>query len=359
MPPPLILSDEPPKSLLPLDEAAESEKREIRRLLRFTSWRHPIHKSVDAKTGELMEAPDAACLCKILRDSPDYQWRERTTAALALRRIEMSPTQARYAARVLGDVMNGSETIDTNAKRQREWQEFWRQMRMGGATLCGVFVLNAILENHLLPDSLTKFFVWYGMGAALTCPVWILGLATLNTHRRARLRSECAVTLRHLKLPESIRALAVLAQSQKYYASIAQEALLEILPLLTPEHYGRLEAGTVSELCGLLRIDSFPRIPVFPIPLCGAAIDALAKIGDGSAVKPMKRFIEKCQFFPMLEKAADILPILLARQAQEEAHSTLLRGASAPAVPEKELLRAASSTPEAAPGLLLRASRKE
>ena len=359
MPPPLMLSSEPPKNLPPLDKEAESEKREISRLLRFTSWRHPIHKSVDAKTGELMESPDAARLCKILRDSLDYQWRERTAAALILRQIEMSPTQARYAARVLGDAMNGGETIDPNAKYKRSAQEYQRRITLIAAIAAGVFLLGAAIRNGIMPEWVHQILCDMGNLLAALSLFWFPALLTLDQRRQLRLRTECAVTLRHLKLPESVRAFAVLAQSRKSYASIAQDALREILPLLTPEHYGRLEVGTVPALCQLLRDAPLLYNLLYPAPLCESVLDALAKIGDGSAVKPVQMFAKKCPVPILQAKATEILPILLERKTREEAHSILLRSASTPAAPEKELLRAASSTPETAPELLLRASQIE
>ena len=95
--------------------------REIKKLLRFTPRRHPIHQLANRKTGRFISSAFAPTqLYKILRDAPEYQWRERTAAALALREISMSPAQARSAARVLGGVMNNLDAeweIKRNGKR--------------------------------------------------------------------------------------------------------------------------------------------------------------------------------------------------------------------------------------------------
>ena len=142
----------------------------------------------------------------------------------------------------------------------------------------------------------------------------------------------------------------------------AHNALLEILPLLTPEHYGRLEAATVPELNNLLRMASPLSAPpgtlVHSEPLCEAVLNALAVVGDGRSVKPAQKLAAKCRNAKIQAKALEILPVLLARQAKEQAHSVLLRGSSAPPAPEKELLRAAGAAPETAPETLLRAAER-
>ena len=341
-------------------QAVEVEQREMKRLLRGVSRRNPIRRLVDAATGELIDAPDAAArLCAILRDSPAYRWRERTTATLALRQIAMTPTQARYAARVLGDIMNSEETLGLDAHRKRSLAEARHTAGLVGAIIAGVFLMGFTIQTGIMPEWLHQVIFNFGLLLLGTSLLWLPALILLEQRRQIQMRIEGAVTLRTLKLPESVRAMAVLAHSRKYYVSIAQEALIEILPLLTPEHYGRLETATVPELCLLLRNASVISGLLYPAPLCEAVLNALAKIGDGRAVKPVQKFAEKCPVPSLRTKAAEVLPILLERKAREEAPGILLRGASAPAAPGKELLRAASSAPETAPELLLRASQQK
>ena len=335
-----------------------SKRQEIKNLLRFTSRRHLIHQLLDAKTGRLISSAFVpAQLYRILRDAPDYQWRERTAAALALREIAMSPAQTLSASRVLGDVMNDMEAAP-DLKRQRESQETLHNLGLTGAMVLGVIALGIGIPTKFIPEWLHEIIFNFGCFAGVTSLLWIPAFIILSRHRRKQLRLACAVTLRKLRQPESVRAFAVATRSRKEYDVIAHNALLEILPLLTPEHYGRLEATSVPELTQLLRTASLPPgTLIYSEPLCETVLDALAKIGDGRAVRPVQRLADKCRDRKIREKAIEILPILLERRGREQAHSMLLRGASAPAASEKELLRAANSAPETAPELLLRASQ--
>ena len=348
----------------PPEVIAHAKQREVKKLLRFTSRRHPIHRLVDAKTGCFISDAFAPAQCwKILRDAPEYQWRERTAAALALRAFALSSAQARSAARVLGDVMNHAET-SPERKAERETRETLHNLGLIGLVVLGVTGIGVGLQTGIISDGLHQIFFNFGVAAGITSLLWIPALLTLTGHRRRQLRLACAVTLRKLKLPESARAFAVAAQSSAEHVYVAQSALLEILPLLMPEHYGRLEMGTAPELCRLLRTPALlPGLGLsglsYPTPLCKVTLEALAKIGDGRAVRPTQKFAEKCPVPHLQAKALEILPILLARQAQEQARSILLRGSSAPAAPENELLRAANSAPETAPETLLRASQKD
>ncbi len=332
----------------------------IKKLLRFTSGRHPIRRLVDAETGLLIEAPDAAArLCKILREAPLRQWRERTAAALALRQVALSPAEARYAARVLGDVMNSTEPPDPDAKYERAGEESWHIL---GRTVAGIACISLVgIANGigLLPEILSRLIDTFGIALFAASMLCIPILLLTSANNQMALRVECATTLWRLRLPESVRSLAVLAQSRYSCAGIGQKALLEILPLLTLEHCGQLETGTIPKLCGLIRTYPLPPFETLkPLSVAEAALHALEKVGDGQAVKPVKWFVEHCKNEKLRDKAAAILPVLQARQALEEAHGILLRGASAPAAPET-LLRAANATPETAPETLLRASEKE
>jgi hypothetical protein len=130
-----------------------------------------------------------------------------------------------------------------------------------------------------------------------------------------------------------------------------RQAALEALPLmasaLTPEDYGQVPSDFVPNLCrALYHPDDAIVILV---------LDALAKVGDGRAVKPVARMVERGRTPELCAAAARILPILEERERLEAAPHILLRASEPPAVKPEELLRPAAVGSETEPATLLRA----
>jgi hypothetical protein len=71
-------------------------------------------------------------------------------------------------------------------------------------------------------------------------------------------------------------------------------------------------------------------------------IEALRRVGNGTAVEPVEQLHQKTKNEVVREKAFLVLPILKERRRLEELHGTLLRPAGAPAA-ENSLLRPAMS----------------
>src|SRR5262249_22483297 len=80
--------------------------------------------------------------------------------------------------------------------------------------------------------------------------------------RANRVRAAVARALGRLRVPISVNALAEasIEKGRLHQASgdnkvrqAAWEALLDVLPTLTPDHYGKLRAQTVPNLCRLLQ----------------------------------------------------------------------------------------------------------
>lgn len=99
----------------------------------------------------------------------------------------------------------------------------------------------------------------------------------------------------------------------------ARQALKAILPTVTHAWYGYLAAGSaLVDLAWSADQD-----------LALAALTALEQAGSGNNVKAVERLADRAGATRVRERAAEILPTLLARREQERAASTLLR-ASAP-----------------------------
>ncbi|HZO86859.1 MAG TPA: HEAT repeat domain-containing protein [Chthonomonadaceae bacterium] len=125
----------------------------------------------------------------------------------------------------------------------------------------------------------------------------------------------------------------------------AQWTLLHLLPLLGPEDFGALPPETLHRLTIALDHSS-PRLTL-------AILLALEFVGTGQAVAPVRRLMNRSLAPEIRLEAARILPILEARQSQEQAASSLLRAAGMPPAAPEHLLRPAHGPSDAAPEQLL------
>jgi hypothetical protein len=97
-------------------------------------------------------------------------------------------------------------------------------------------------------------------------------------------------------------------------------ALETLLPSVTGDWYGQLPVGT-GEVLETLAVS-------LDIGLAPAALDALERAGSGSSAKAVARLAARAIGSRVSQRAADVLPVLVARQAQETAAATLLRPSS-------------------------------
>ncbi len=126
----------------------------------------------------------------------------------------------------------------------------------------------------------------------------------------------------------------------------AQWSLLHLLPLLEPEDAGLLSPGALHDLTAALgHVNS--RLDL-------AIVRALEFVGTGQAVLPVQMLTKRGVTEELRREAVRVLPILQARQIQEQAASSLLRAAAMPDAPSEELLRAAHHQSQTPPEQLLR-----
>ncbi|HZO88429.1 MAG TPA: hypothetical protein VFB38_08820 [Chthonomonadaceae bacterium] len=328
-----------------------AEVAAVRRLMRRLSPRDMMRQLAEALLrGEPPQQEAMAAIHAILGGRFGYRWRQAELAAWAIGRIPLDAARQRNAAKLLQRVLQLRDWPDTNAR----WARGFLRLAM---TSLGLNIGAALLK----PGAASA--VDRLMLTALTCiplAVVVLPISSLMEDRLLnRVRAAAVTALGHLRLPESTATLAETAL-RTAPASLRQtagcrrvhQAALAVLPpvllQLTPDHYGRLPASTVSSLCQLLKTAEEP--------LALDILEALGKVGDGSAVRLVERLAVRGRTVRLRDAAARILPTLRERQHQENAPKTLLRPACAPHRPVEILLRPADSAPATEAHQLLRAS---
>jgi len=193
------------------------------------------------------------------------------------------------------------------------------------------------------------------------CIIGTMGLApislplflTLDKKRQTRVRREATLSLAQLGRVEALPYLlsAIRGAKGELHTEMLN-AIGELLPCLTSEHYGRFRSDTVPNLCHLLeRCSGDYQLK---------ALQALGAIGDSRAIPAVRRlagvFAKDRSLYTSISKTAlEILPILEAREAQENHSRNLLRASQEPLM-EKELLRPSYAVNETEPEMLLRPS---
>ena len=155
-----------------------------------------------------------------------------------------------------------------------------------------------------------------------------------------------------------VRAIAHLipmARGTEYEVMIAARlALSKLLPIV---------AQMPSDSARLLGPDGIPLLisllPDLDEPLVCMILRALLAIGDHRALRGIQQVANDPRRPHARWEAVQVLPILYARFQQEQARSTLLRGAEAPRTRTADaLLRPVQDAPHAYPDELLRAAHK-
>jgi hypothetical protein len=201
-----------------------------------------------------------------------------------------------------------------------------------------VLVMLAILLPPLV-------FVGSWLGIGLLIAPWV-GMRIASDSQY--LCANTALSLGYLGGPQSINVLAETAvrDASPEIRQAAEEALARVLPALTEDYYGRLQARTVPNLCLLLDRGG---------SLTLALLEALSKVGDGRAVHPVERVAAHGGTASLREAAANILPILQERYYRETSAAILLRPVQAQESESASLLRPTVDTGSVRPEQMLRA----
>lgn len=315
--PPLYQSSPPvfQSALAPLLRAGETDELLglVRRLRRGSAIRVIAD---DALNGRPLRPGDANIIIETAENQRRTGWRERAAAILLIGKVrEWHPEHRERAASALAGLLRAPQYTAP-----------------GCIYALGIYFLHT-------------FFIAYALWA---------------DSRANRLRAMAAASLGPLRVPDSVSALAKAVYDRKsFWRSIgvrkvrraAVAALPEALTSLTPDQYARLPFDTVPNLCRLLRHANEPLIL--------AALEALANVGGGSAIRLVERAARKGRTAAIREAAERVLPRIQERRQQELNPQRLLRPADTPGRADSVLLRPATGAPAGEEALLHRPSVAE
>lgn len=363
----------------------------IRRVLKWVPRHNPVKKAaVQVLEGGAIEEDQFATLLKRLKNSSASRWRERVAASWLLGSVSLDEAQALQAVAALGD------TVEKNYKqdRLRVWGRFL--LRSVWVAMAFVFILEIVLSlvgTDLIQMGFDMRFTPFGsylsvaedvlartlrmtitversssaimnlfyiakelLPAALLfvlpcAPVSLPFSLFLDKERHTAVRTEATLSLAQLKRVEALPYLLSAIRSAK--GELHTELLTaigELLPLLTPEHYGQLRSDVTPNLCHLLeRCSGDYQL---------RALRAIGAIGDSRAIPVVRRLAgrysaDRNLYSTLSKTALEILPILEAREEQESHARNLLRAAHEP-LAEQELLRPSQAVAETQTETLLR-----
>ncbi len=274
-----------------------------------------------------------------LQDGSPTRSSERTVVCRYLRRIPLNAYQRKRAARALATV------ITTQPERSGAGDPLAVPLLAVGALLATFILIMGDGPRGLAPNVLQLAAAG---GILIGLPA--LG-AVVGADQRRRESVEALLSLGTLAGTSALPCVAAAAAHRRpEVRSAAHRAIVPILAQTSDDDYGRL-GSVVIDVCRLLqeRNDT----------LVVAALEGLARFGDGRAVEPVERLLQGTEVTPEVRAAAEkALPILCIRREQEGSSARLLRPASNPDE-HATLLRAAANVGRADEELLLRAVEGE
>jgi hypothetical protein len=334
-----VFSEQPPEL-----QADRAELATIRNTARKLPRDNVVRQTAERILGDLAgEAFTARHLRKAAVERSGFRWRERFLAAwcLGLTRVpEEERTETIEALGLLAD--NKLESDNGGA--------FWRlQYRTA------LITVPVILAAGGLEAVVGSFSVWDILQAALRnlgTSVVILPFSSMLEKRRLNLaRAAAVLSLGRLSAPEATGLVAATLYDGSGEGSgevkrASERALPSVLRALSFQHLGQVRRTSIDHLCRVLADKR--------APLVMAALDALEKVGGGTAVDPVKRLQKKTRSAKLRQRALEVMPVLEARRRDEQAPKMLLRATATPGALDEILLRPTNPNPESDPDVLLR-----
>jgi HEAT repeat protein len=293
---------------LTFEERSHVEKY-LRRLKRKGDIRQLAERLLNGES-----VPEALSPLVGTLERADSPWRERVVAAWLLPKINMTMDQRAVAGRAMAAAIKRHETISPFL----------------GCLGCAA-----------------------GPAVLLTLPLAFVA-AVVDDNRLHQVRAAAARAMAEMRDP---KAAGPLARAIRDYAGgrsttssqraekAAAEALPRVLEKLAPEHYGQVGPSEIDDLCWVMRHAKEP--------LAIAILQALEKVGDGGAVRPVEQLARSARSEAMRSEAIRILPILQERYRKATEAQSLLRAAE-PGSDQNTLLRPVADTGPAYPERLLR-----
>ena len=330
-----------------LPPALRADKVEIATLQSFTRKlpREGVVRRTAARIlGETAGPPEAVpALIQATVQRSGFRWRERIVAAWCLGLTEMRDSQRSAVLEALGVLANHSlERDNTGAFLRLQYRALFITIPFTILTGGLMNLFQELSPLHLLQTALFNFLV----------SIFVLPFSTMLERRRMNLaRAAAVLSLGRMSAPEATGVVAAaiydkVGEGSSEVKKAAERALPSVLGALRPDHYGQVRRNSIDYLCRILQ-DKRNYLVI-------AALEALEKVGGGSAVDPVARVAKKSRIPDVRALAGRILPVLESRRRDEQAPSLLLRATSLGEVDEAVLLRPFEQKEAIDPSLLLR-----
>lgn len=290
----------------------------------------PVRNIVEAVlAGNTSVATSNLALFSALANGATHQWREQVVAAWALGRVTLDSQERDAAAGMLLDNLERDES-------ESAWERFLRGLFWGYGIMFPVSLIVSILlcsgDGRLeWADVFPKLLFTLGSFTSVFTAPFCLIYGHVEQSRQALLRAASAEALGRLRVIESIGPLAeALFDTDPTVNEAAASALLQILPQLTEEDYGLISHHSLRRLTGALAHPN--SLVVFKV------LEALRKIGTGSALPAVERLVRDGKTRNLQETARQVVAVLEERRRREKESLHLIRATAAPAQSGDELL---------------------
>ncbi len=332
--------------------------QKVNRLIRQIGRRSPLYSlACEALESKLPYSRKIELLLTFLSSPSDVLWKERVVGAWILGRIELNEDQDFESLQMVYALSDALANIQESGKRaiKRGIQYYLSILPVTGI----IAILNVLDEVHRGTGNVPLWWVIaFGVGWGLWSTV-ILTLflspflfpvsLALDIQHVNQVRAECARSLGILRRPESISGLVkATSVSSKQIRAASFDALRKVMPCPEDSHCGQLDFDITGNLCRLLGHSD----EQFVVQV----LEALGKVGNGSAIPNVERLAEKSQSPHIQEAARYILPIFAARQQQEQAPKFLLRPSDRAADMQKDVLLRPTSVSDVQKEVLLRST---
>lgn len=265
------------------------------------------------------DAASADCLLEILESSERVSLAGRMAAYQALGAITMLPSERVRAVTLLLAAL--APPAQAEAILARLGNSVLMAAAIGFFTGFQYWPRFEKYTGCNEPAPSDAFYDASSLGLFLAIPLCYLCLSLYERQRLGRIQQTAATTLARVGDPDCLVALWDHVCRRTPARRPALQALREILPSITADWYGKLPGGSGAALTALAESKEEE--------LALAALNALEQAGGGDAAAAVARLAQSAESEHVRERAAAVLPVLLARKEQEGAASSLLRPSAA------------------------------
>ena len=313
----------------------------VRKLPRDGVLRRAAERILHGSAGEESLVP---LLRNAILEKSGFRWRERIVAAWCLGLTQVSIEKSEGIRDALDRLIN-------NRLQKDNWGAF---LRLQWRTLL-VSIPFTLMFKGGLTEVIRDFSPWNIVQTLLSnvgFSIFVLPFSAMLEKRRLNLaRAAAVLSLGRIAAPEAAGVVAAavydkVGEGNGEVKKAAERALPAVLRALRPDDYGRVGGNSVDHLCRVLQ-DRRNHLVI-------SVLEALEKVGGGSAVESVSRLAKKARARDVKQLAQRVLPVLEARRRDEQAPTVLLRATTSPGAEGEVLLRPVESRFDSDPDLLVR-----